>query len=415
MGKTAVDCNAIAAADVKGKIAATEPKAAAKIDKACGPADVANAVLKNYLPDGNVDANVFPALRAVVEADSQALLGTPGLTGQKTEKAMIECHAALAAERTKIINEVVKAAVECQARQDKVATEASDFGAIAGECAAPAPKPKHEAKITKACVAAVGADGTQVGSCNGLPDCLVTVARTSGETLAAAIFGRPAVCGNGVPEPGEACDDGNVTSGDGCDANCTVTACGNGIQTAGEECDDGNALDTDACVGACKIAVCGDGFVETGREECGDAPPDACASPSEATCQVSQCGPPIGERQAVVSLVVPGGTSVGTANVRVDYREDKVRIPGIGEDDSVKSRVTLDPGVQGFSTRVDVDFRLDVTLVLATPLGSGPIFTVSFDECTASTADEYACKVTEAFDPDGNDITADVGCTLAFP
>ena len=33
--------------------------------------------------------------------------------------------------------------------------------------------------------------------------------------------------------PGEQCDDGNLVSGDGCDANCTVTACGNGIVTAG--------------------------------------------------------------------------------------------------------------------------------------------------------------------------------------
>ncbi len=30
---------------------------------------------------------------------------------------------------------------------------------------------------------------------------------------------------------GEACDDGNATSGDGCDNNCTATACGNGVAT----------------------------------------------------------------------------------------------------------------------------------------------------------------------------------------
>ncbi|MFW6050219.1 MAG: hypothetical protein ACODAU_03535 [Myxococcota bacterium] len=31
----------------------------------------------------------------------------------------------------------------------------------------------------------------------------------------------PAVCGNGVLEPGESCDDGNTDPGDGCDENCS--------------------------------------------------------------------------------------------------------------------------------------------------------------------------------------------------
>ena len=29
-------------------------------------------------------------------------------------------------------------------------------------------------------------------------------------------------CGNGVIEPGETCDDGNTTSGDGCSATCQI-------------------------------------------------------------------------------------------------------------------------------------------------------------------------------------------------
>jgi cysteine-rich repeat protein len=33
-------------------------------------------------------------------------------------------------------------------------------------------------------------------------------------------------CGNGVLEPGEQCDDGNITDGDGCDALCRVSGCG---------------------------------------------------------------------------------------------------------------------------------------------------------------------------------------------
>jgi trimeric autotransporter adhesin len=56
-----------------------------------------------------------------------------------------------------------------------------------------------------------------------------------------------APCGDGVLDPGEACDDGADTDGDGCDRNCTVTACGNAIATDGEVCDDGNDVDGDGC------------------------------------------------------------------------------------------------------------------------------------------------------------------------
>src|SRR6185436_4181175 len=36
-------------------------------------------------------------------------------------------------------------------------------------------------------------------------------------------------CGDGAPDAGEACDDGNAVNGDGCDNNCTASACGNSI------------------------------------------------------------------------------------------------------------------------------------------------------------------------------------------
>jgi len=36
---------------------------------------------------------------------------------------------------------------------------------------------------------------------------------------------NPALCGNGVVDPGESCDDGNKTDGDGCTSTCVVEAC----------------------------------------------------------------------------------------------------------------------------------------------------------------------------------------------
>ena len=96
---------------------------------------------------------------------------------------------------------------------------------------------------------------------------------------------KEAVCGNGVVEKGEQCDDGNTQSGDGCSATCQKEAvCGNGVVEKGEQCDDGNTQSGDGCSATCqKEAVCGNGVVEKG-EQCDDGNTqsgDGCS----ATCQ----------------------------------------------------------------------------------------------------------------------------------
>lgn len=68
------------------------------------------------------------------------------------------------------------------------------------------------------------------------------------------------VCGDGVLDAGEECDDGNLMDGDGCSANCTITPyCGDGVLDAGEECDDGNNVDGDDCSAVCTIEYGGEG------------------------------------------------------------------------------------------------------------------------------------------------------------
>ncbi len=66
-----------------------------------------------------------------------------------------------------------------------------------------------------------------------------------------------AICGNGIIEAGEACDDGNLVNGDGCENNCTLTGaiCGNGIIEAGETCDDGNLINGDDCDSNCTLTL----------------------------------------------------------------------------------------------------------------------------------------------------------------
>ena len=82
-----------------------------------------------------------------------------------------------------------------------------------------------------------------------------------------------AVCGDGVYDPGEDCDDGNRTSEDGCSDLCRLEdplSCGDGVTGPGETCDDGNALDGDGCSATCQSeGVCGDGSPDPG-EQCDD-------------------------------------------------------------------------------------------------------------------------------------------------
>ena len=99
-----------------------------------------------------------------------------------------------------------------------------------------------------------------------------------------------AVCGDGMVDADEECDDANQADDDACLANCLAARCGDGVvQTDVEACDDANVDDSDACLSTCEEASCGDGFVQTDIEECDDGnimETDACRS----TCKSARCG-----------------------------------------------------------------------------------------------------------------------------
>lgn len=67
------------------------------------------------------------------------------------------------------------------------------------------------------------------------------------------------VCGNGIIETGEQCDDGNTVTGDGCSAVCisefeeSDPICGDGKLSQFEQCDDGNNTDGDGCSAVCRV------------------------------------------------------------------------------------------------------------------------------------------------------------------
>jgi cysteine-rich repeat protein len=97
----------------------------------------------------------------------------------------------------------------------------------------------------------------QLANCAGSADyvpCTWDEGAASGECFSGVCL--VAGCGNGILEPGEACDDGNRVSGDTCNADCTSNeTCGNHIVDLdkGEKCDDGNLLSRDGCDSACQL------------------------------------------------------------------------------------------------------------------------------------------------------------------
>lgn len=92
-----------------------------------------------------------------------------------------------------------------------------------------------------------------------------------------------AVCGDGIVEAPEVCDDGNQFSQDGCNGTCSSDeTCGNGLVELAEQCDCGAMVASDQascagtmngggrCTTACELSRCGDGQLDPG-EVCDDA------------------------------------------------------------------------------------------------------------------------------------------------
>lgn len=178
----------------------------------------------------------------------------------------------------------------------------------------------------------VGVNGT-ISTVSGLNGTVGTIGGTTGGTVS--------ICGNGVRERGEVCDDGNQIDTDECTNNCrrppesecTSPAqcesrictggrctpcsldeqcpadhrcvagnciiappfCGNGRLDAGEQCDDGNANDKDACSSDCLFGTgqrCTyDYQCDTGR--CVNGICSRCASddqcPADLSCIDGEC------------------------------------------------------------------------------------------------------------------------------
>lgn len=153
--------------------------------------------------------------------------------------------------------------------------------------------------------------------------------------------GGPAVCGDGVVDVGEACDDGATTACGACNADCTGagsgSACGDGsVCSDTEGCDDGDTAAGDGCSATCAVETgyacsgepstctsgCGDGMV-TAPETCddggntdGDGCSAACAVERGWTCAAGTCAPICGDARVVGGEICDDGNTMpcGTCN-----------------------------------------------------------------------------------------------------
>ncbi len=136
------------------------------------------------------------------------------------------------------------------------------------------------------------------------------------------------VCGDGIVDSGEQCDDGTANSDstpDACRTDCHLAFCGDGVADIGEDCDDGGAaVVADDCPSTCVAPTCGDGHVWAGHEQCDDSnnvDEDGCS----ADCRIEGCVVFVSNDPAIL---LRDGLSWGTAFATVQEGLDEAQATG---------------------------------------------------------------------------------------
>jgi len=149
---------------------------------------------------------------------------------------------------------------------------------------------------------------------------LVTITANNGscsKSLSTRVTCVNVTCGNGVNDPGEACDPSAPNPPPNCLPNCTLANCGNGtVEQPVETCEPPNTATCNATCTA-RTASCGDGFL-TPPEACDPtanptgAPPGATCNPNCTVAQAAACGD--GIVQAGETCDNPGGNNYAIEN-----------------------------------------------------------------------------------------------------
>jgi len=171
--------------------------------------------------------------------------------------------------------------------------------------------------------------------------------------------------------------------------------CGNGIVEPGETCDDHNTVDeNDPTVPA--------------------SPPDTCPR----NCRIDSCtAGTSGAEMVSVNFSVPAGAQVAGITVFLDYPDAKTSISGSGNQSSVVNSITNLPS-NSISSPNDLDYGLiEGVLTTSPPIPPGRLFTVTFQHCSGAPAlavSDFNCVVKDASDSGGNSITG-VTCSVSIP
>src|SRR5439155_51953 len=145
-------------------------------------------------------------------------------------------------------------------------------------------------------------------------------------------------CGDHVVDAlhGEACDDGNNVSGDGCSGDCKSNeTCGNDIvdTATGEQCDAGGANSNNPnapCRPTCQLPKCGDAVIDNAFGEACDMGamnsnnPDATC---RTNCQLARCGD--GIKDTMAGEVCDDGNNVSGDNCSADCKSDETCPNGV--------------------------------------------------------------------------------------
>lgn len=121
------------------------------------------------------------------------------------------------------------------------------------------------------------------------------------------------VCGNGIVESGEQCDDGNVASGDCCSASCTFEAAGSACASDGEVCTDDVCDGSGSCAHPDNTAPCDDENACTEHDTCANG---VCVGTSVAPWinEIDYDGGSSGgapDKDEMVEIAAPAGSDLG--------------------------------------------------------------------------------------------------------
>ena len=268
------------------------------------------------------------------------------------------------------------------------------------------------------------------------------------------------LCGNGVLDPGEECDDGSANDDSGaCLTTCVKATCGDAFIWKGiEECDGinlagcagqlchcqdlGFSAGTLSCAPNCMFdtSQCGPAFTPSATPTVTPIVPTPTVTPSPTPTAVAQCGDHLLEQDSgetcdtcpedclvqactpgpstttvSVNLTTPDGQTPSSVTVLVAYRWDLLSLPGTGTDSSVTGRVHNRPP-NSIPSITDLDYALRVGLQRTSPpLSPGRLFTVDFDVCAGggpALPSDFDCTVETC--KSGSSAIAGCGCSVGI-